>query len=127
MRRRGTPELLVATLILVLIGWYIWYTHSVIVELRADAQRSTAMYARVYHAISDTTRAATNEALFDLSRSITEQGVPLIVIDPQNVVSAHANLPFDTPNPVLDDDPRVKNYVSVLAQQHAPIVDTLIG
>ena len=35
MRRRGTPELLVATLILVLIGWYVWYTHSVYVDLQA--------------------------------------------------------------------------------------------
>src|SRR5262249_7517265 len=51
----------------------------------------------------------------------------LIVIDPQNVVSAHANLPFDSPTPVADDDPRVRNYVRVLAGQHRPIVDTLIG
>jgi signal transduction histidine kinase len=127
MRRRGTPELLVATAILVLIGWYVWYTHSVIVDLRADAERSTEMYARVYHAFADTTPGALNEALFGLSRNITEQGVPLIVIDPHDVISAHANLPFDKPTPVPDDDPRVRDYARVLAKQRAPIVDPLIG
>jgi signal transduction histidine kinase len=127
MRRRGTPELLVATLILVLIGWYIWYTHSVIVNLRADAVRSTNMYARVYHAFADTTSGATTEALLDLSKSITDQGVPLILTDAHDVPSAHANLPFDGPTRVPDDDPRVRDYVRVLAKQHPPIVDSLIG
>jgi signal transduction histidine kinase len=126
MRRRGTPELLVATLILVLIGWYVWYTHSVIVELRADAARSSEMYARVYHAFADTTPGAMNQALFDLSQSITEQGVPLIVTDAHDVPSAHANL-FKGDAHVLDDDPRVREYVRVLAKLHPPIVDSLIG
>jgi signal transduction histidine kinase len=127
MRRRGTPELLVATLILVLIGWYVWYTHSVIVELRADAERSSEMYARVYHAFADTTPGAMNEALLELSKSITEQGVPLILTDARDVPSAHANLPFDASARVPDDDPRVRDYVRVLAKQHPPIVDPLIG
>jgi len=126
MRRRGTPELLVATLILVLIGWYVWYTHSVIVELRADAVRSTAMYARVYHAFADTTPGAMNEALFDLSRSITEQGVPLIWTDMHDTPVAHANL-FKGDVQVPDDDPRVREHLRALAKQHPPIVDSLIG
>jgi signal transduction histidine kinase len=127
MRRRGTPELLVATLILGLIGWYVWYTHSVYVDLQADAKRSTDMYARVYHAFADTTPGATNAALLDLSRSITEQGVPLILTDAHDVPSFHANLPFDHPSPVPDDDPRVRDYVRVLAMAHSPIVDPLFG
>src|SRR5262245_42029814 len=126
MRRRSTPELLVATLILVLIGWYVWYTHSVIVELRADAERSSEMYARVYHAFADTTPGALNEALLELSKSITEQGVPLILTDAHDVPAYHANLPFDRPTPVPDDDPRVRDYVRVLAKEHPPIVDSLI-
>jgi signal transduction histidine kinase len=127
MRRRGTPELLVATLILVLIGWYIWYTHSVIVQLRADAARSTEMYARVFHAFADTTPGATNEALLDLSRSITEQGVPLIWTDARDTPLGHANLPFDGATRVPEEDPRVRDYVHVLSKQHSPIVDPLIG
>ena len=49
--RRGKPELLVATLLLLLLGSYVWYTQRVIVDLRADARRSSEMYARVFRAL----------------------------------------------------------------------------
>ena len=39
--RRSKPEMLVATLFLVLLGSYVWYTQRVIVDLRADARRPT--------------------------------------------------------------------------------------
>jgi signal transduction histidine kinase len=127
MRRRGTPELLVATLILALIGWYVWYTHSVYVDLQADARRSTDMYRRIYHAFADTTPGATNAALLDLSKSIRDQGVPLIWTDSKDTPEGHENLPFDENGQVPEDDPRVRAYIPVLAKQHAPIVDSLIG
>jgi hypothetical protein len=38
--RRSKSEMLVATLFLVLLGSYVWYTQRVIVDLRADARRS---------------------------------------------------------------------------------------
>jgi signal transduction histidine kinase len=127
MRRRGTPELLVATLILVLIGWYVWYTHSVYVRLQADAKRSTDMYARVFHALADTTQGATTAALLDLSRNIRDQGVPLIWTDTRDSIGDHANLPFERNGRVPDDDPRIREYIRVLAKEHPPIVDTLFG
>src|SRR5262249_9070528 len=127
LRRRGTPELLVATAILILIGWYVWYTHSVIVDLRANAARSTEMYARVFHAFADTMPGASNAALLDLSQNIRDQGVPLIWTDTRDSIGGHANLPFEKHGAVSDDDPRVREYVGVLARQHPPIVDPLIG
>src|SRR6185437_10753893 len=42
--RRGKPELLVATLILLLLASYIGYTQRVVTNLRADARRTSAMY-----------------------------------------------------------------------------------
>ena len=125
--RRGTPELLVATLVLVLLGSYVWYTRNVIVDLQADARRSSLMYARVFRAFGDSTPGATDAALLDLVKSIQAQGVPLILTDTKGVVAGHANLPFDEPEPVADNDPRVRAYISVLARQHPPIVDSLIG
>ncbi len=126
--RRGKPELLVATLILLLLASYIAYTQRVVADLRADARRSSAMYARVFRAFSDSAPGGDLPALLDLSRSITEQGVPLILTDLHDTPAGHANLPFDAPGkPVRQDDPRVKNYIAVLAAQHPPIVDSLIG
>src|SRR5215207_6587001 len=126
--RRGTPELLVAALLLLLLGCYLWYTQRVIVVLRADAKRSSEMFSRIYRALGDRTPGAETQALTDLSMSIREQGVPLILTDRDGVPAGHANLPFDEPGlPVPNDDPRVREYVAVLAAQHPPIVDSLIG
>jgi signal transduction histidine kinase len=126
--RRSTPEVLVATLILVLLGTYVWYTQRVVVDFQHDAKLSSQMYARVFHAFGDTTAGAGSAALLDLSKSIQAQGVPLIVTDTKGTVAGHANLPFDNgDHPVSDDDPRVINYIPILAAQHPPIVDSLTG
>lgn len=126
--RRSKPELLVATLLLLLLGWYVWYTHTVIQDLRADARRSSDMYARVFHAFADSSAGAETQALLDLASSIREQGVPLILTDRHGTPAAHANLPFDTKeDSVPNDDPRVRAYVDILAKRHPPIVDSLIG
>ncbi|HEY2897864.1 MAG TPA: hypothetical protein VGJ12_12060, partial [Gemmatimonadaceae bacterium] len=126
--RRGKPELLVATLILLLLASYIGYTQRVVADLRADARRSSAMYARVFHAFADSTPGGEITALLDLSKSITDQGVPLILTDLHDNPAGHANLPFDLPgHPVRHDDPRVRQYISILAAEHSPIVDPLIG
>lgn len=127
MRGRGRSEMLVAALILILLGSYVWYTQRVIVDLRADARRSTEMYARVFRAFADSSRGSMDAALVDLSRSIQAQGVPLVVTDPTGVVAAHANLPFDPANALADTDTRIKQYVAVLEAEHPPIADSLIG
>ena len=115
--RRSKPELLVATLLLLLLGWYVWYTHSVIEDLRADARRTSDMYARVFHAFADTSTGAETQALLGLARSIREQGVPLILTDHKGDAAGHANLPFDTKgDTVPNDDPRVRAYIDVLAE-----------
>src|SRR5215208_1546395 len=125
--RRGTPEVLVATLILLLLGSYVWYTRSVAKTLRADAKRSSEMYARVYRAFGSTVPGAQDEALIDLSQSIREQGVPLILVGPDGAVGGHANLPFDKAGTAPLDDPRVRAYIPVLAAQNPPVVDSVIG
>ncbi len=125
--RRGTPEVLVATLILLLLGSYVWYTHGVAKRLRADAKRTTQMYARVYRAFGNSPSGSQDLALLELSQSITEQGVPLIQVNAEGDVAGHANLPFDRPTPVQDDDPRVRAYIPVLASQNEPVVDSVIG
>jgi signal transduction histidine kinase len=126
--RRGKPELLVATLMLLLLGSYVWYTQRVLAGLRRDAAISGEMYRRVYHALNDPDSGAADAALFDLSRSIQAQGVPLIVTDFRGSVGGHANLPFEDPaHPVRDDDPRVAQYIPILQAEHRPIVDTIIA
>src|SRR4051812_12089167 len=104
--RRGTPELLVATLITLLLGSYVWYTRGVVTTLRADAKRSSEMYARVFHAFGDTTAGAQDQALVDLVQSIKDQGVPLILINAEGMAAGHANLPVDPRSTLPAGDPR---------------------
>jgi signal transduction histidine kinase len=86
------------------------------------------MYQRVYRAFADSSPGAEDQALLDLSQSIREQGVPLVVLDAKGHPSAHANLPFDrSGTSVSDDDPRIADYASVLAKEHPPISDSIIG
>jgi signal transduction histidine kinase len=125
--RRGGPERLVAILMLLLLGSYVWYTRRVVVDISASSKRSSEMFIRVYRAFGDTTQAGEIQALIELQQSIKDQGVPLIWTDLGDIPHGHANLPFDKSHPVGDDDPRVRDYVSLLARQHPPIVDTLIG
>src|SRR5256714_12039325 len=104
--RRGSPELLLAALIALLLGSILWYTHHVVGDLRREAERSSRIYARIYHALCDTTEGAGTQALLGLSRSIVEQGVPVIVTDALGNPTAAANLPFDVTD--VTKDPRLR-------------------
>ncbi|HEY5219986.1 MAG TPA: HAMP domain-containing sensor histidine kinase, partial [Gemmatimonadaceae bacterium] len=66
------------------------------------------------------------QALFETSRDIREQGVPLIVTDTAGRPLAHANLPFDSRDVLANDDPRVRAYLHVLDDQNAPVEDALL-
>jgi signal transduction histidine kinase len=121
--RRGAPELLVALVLAILLASYVMYTQRVVRELRREALRSSRMYARVFRAQSDTSEGAGTQALFDLSKSIVEQGVPLIVTDSAGRPTAQANLPVD----VASDELKVRDYVRELDRQNAPVVDSLVG
>jgi signal transduction histidine kinase len=121
--RRGAPELLVGLVLAVLLASYVVYTQRVVRELRREALRSSRMYARVFRAQSDTNEGAGTQALFDLSKSIVEQGVPLIVTDSAGRPTAQANLPAE----VESDPGAVRAYVRELDRQNAPVVDSLVG
>lgn len=121
--RRGAPERLVVLFLAILLSSYVLYTQRVVRELRHEALRSSRMYARVFRAQSDTNEAAGTQALLDLSKSIVEQGVPLIVTDSAGRPTAHANLPAD----VAADEGRVRLYLRDLDRQNAPVVDSLVG
>jgi signal transduction histidine kinase len=121
--RRGAPEVLVASLIVLLLGSYVFYTQRVVNSLRLAAARSSSMYSRVFRALGDTTEGAPLQALLDISRDIREQGVPLIVTDSTGTPRFHANLPFDPHDSLREDAAAVRAYVAVLDRQNPPVVE----
>ena len=123
--RRGSPELIFAALIALLLGSIVWYTQRVVADLRLEAERFSRMYARIYRALGDTTEGAGTQALLGLSRSIVDQGVPIIVTDPTGNPTAAANLPFEVAD--VSRDPRVRAYVGRLDAENPPVVDPVLG
>ncbi len=121
--RRGAPELLVGLLLVLLLASYVVYTQRVVHDLRREALRSSRLYARVFRAQTDTSEGSSTQALFELSKSVVEQGVPLIVTDASGRPTAVANLPAG----VAASDSRVREYVAELDRQNAPVVDSLVG
>ena len=121
--RRGAPELLVGLFLAMLLASYVLYTQRVVHDLQREGLRASRMYARVFRAQSDTSEGAGTQALFDLSKSIVEQGVPLIVTDSAGRPTAHANLPVE----IAGSDSAVRDYVRQLDRENAPVVDSIAG
>jgi signal transduction histidine kinase len=122
--RRGAPEVIVGILLAVLLASYVVYTRRVVRDLRIEAERSSRMYARVLRAQTDTSADAGTEALFDLTRSITAQGVPIIVTDVHGRPTYHANLPLDS---TQDEQTQLRRFVRELDRQNTPVADSLVG
>src|SRR3954463_2906130 len=113
--RRGAPELVVGVLLVVLLSSYVVYTRRGVRALRAEAQRSSLMYARVLRAQTDTSADAGTRALFDLTQSITAQGVPIVFPDVRGRPTYHANLPLD---PAQDEQTQLRRFVVQLDRQN---------
>ncbi|CAN5878176.1 hypothetical protein BH11GEM1_BH11GEM1_26370 [soil metagenome] len=121
--RRGLPELVVAFLFAVLLSSYVIFTREVVRDLRAEGKRTTEMYARVFRGLVDTTETASTQALSDLSKSIREQGVPLIVTDRSGKPGPRANVPAG----VAGYDARLRAFAHELDLENPPVVDSLVG
>jgi len=122
--RRGAPELVVGLLLAVLLSSYVVYTRRVVRDLRAEAQRSSVMYARVLRAQTDTSADAGTQALFDLTKSIIAQGVPIVVTDVRGRPTYHANLALDS---TQDEQTQLRRFVGELDRQNTPVTDSLVG
>ena len=94
--RRLAPVTLITIGVLALLTWYVIYTRGVVRELRREASRVGLMYARVYNGLTDPNPDGATSALLDLSRSIRESGVPMILTDVQGRPTDTANLPFSS-------------------------------
>src|SRR3954471_3932539 len=121
--RRGVPELVLGLLFALLLTSYIVFTQQVVRDIKGEGKRTSEMYARVFRAQIDTTESASTQALFDLSRSIREEGVPLVVTDRSGVPTSSANIP----NEIVSDDSLLRAYIHDLDQQNPPVVDSIIG
>ena len=121
--RRLAPVTITSVCVAALLVWYVIYTQSVVRELRHEASRVGIMYARVYDGLNDPGPDAANAALLDLSRHITESGVPLVITDSKGRPTAAANLPRDLPL----SSPDIQEFIRALDRQNRPISEGDMG
>lgn len=115
--RRFAPVTVASLSVAALLVWYVIYTQGVVRELRREASRVGSMYARVYDGLNDPSADAATTALLDLSRSIRESGVPLIITDSRGNPTDTANLPS-----VMELNSReLREFVTALDRQNKPI------
>ena len=97
-----------ATLFLVLFGWYLIYTQSLMVGLNENQALTSEVFSIVQELIQDTGGSETSDAsgrlrnvrgfenpLFELQEVIIRSGIPMIWISPADSVLSVENLPFD--------------------------------
>jgi signal transduction histidine kinase len=122
--RRNAPVFVVAAGMLTLLVAFVWYSQSVLGQLRTEAKQTATTYARVVGSLSDTTSdaAAMLLARADIVESLKELHVPVILTTRNGDVQATANLPFD------DDvqSAHTRAYADTLDAQNAPIVGPLV-
>ena len=131
--RRGASFFVVTVGVVLLLGSYIVYTQSVVVELRHEAERSGRLYARVYEALADP-GADASAALLDMSRAIGESKVPVLVTDADGNLAAAVNTPFDKlasggtrVDPRLQGNEALRRYIAKLDRENQPIAEQGVG
>lgn len=122
MRRNRWPVAL-ATLFVLLLGWYLVYTAQIVRALRADAETLTRIFAEVQAGIADPDPARADEALFRLQGIILESRVPLVLTGPRDTVLTAENLPFEVDLGTAEGQARVQAYVRRLDLRNPPVGD----
>jgi signal transduction histidine kinase len=110
-----------ATLFVLLLGWYVVYTQQIVRALRADAETLTRIFVEVQQGLSSTDPTAEVEALVRLQRAIIESEVPLVNTGPGDTVLAVENLPFEVDLETREGQEQVRAYVRRLDLRHPPV------
>jgi signal transduction histidine kinase len=112
-----------ATLFLLLLGWYLLYTQQVLDTVQGNSELLSRIYTEVQEGIVSQDLGSETQALLELQRIVSDAGVPLVVMGPGDTVLTHVNLPFKVDDQTVDGQQRIRAYVRRLDEEHAPIGD----
>lgn len=113
-----------ATLFLLLLGWYVLYTQEIVRALRANAVTLTQIFAEVQQGLSSTDPAEEVDALFRLQSIIIESEMPIIHTGPGDTVYAVRNLPFEVDLEAAEGQGRALEYARSLDELHRPVASS---
>ena len=112
-----------STLFVVLLGWYLIYSQSMVEALRTNTNTLTQVFAEVNEALIDPDPRRADDALFRLQGMIRNTGIPMVLMGPQDTVISVENLPFDVDLSTPSGQARVRSYVDRLDVRNSPVGD----
>jgi signal transduction histidine kinase len=112
-----------ATLFVILLGSYVVYSFEIVQALRSEAGTLTEIYSEIQDALSDTTAARAEDALYRLQTKVIQSGVPLILTGPNDDTILDArnlgvNVDLNTPQ----GQKRVREIMRGLDERHPPVL-----
>jgi signal transduction histidine kinase len=111
----------VATLFVLLLGWYLVYTQQIVRSLQANVATLMEIYAEVQQGLTSPDPGRADDALFRLQTIIREADVPLVLTGPRDTVLAATNMPFQADIRTPEGQERVRAYVRRLDARRPPI------
>jgi signal transduction histidine kinase len=127
MQRRHWPTVL-GVLAVATLAWYLLYTELLVRQLRHETAVQTRIYARILGALNDPRDGVAEGALLDLSETMQQLGIPIVLTDEDGVPTAVSNVPFMQDGSVPPEDAnRVGAYARQLARSNPPIVEPGLG
>ena len=110
-----------ATLFVMLLGWYLLYTQQLFRRVQENSELLSRIYTEVQEGLVSQDQTEVTQSLLELQRIVTESGVPLVVMGPTDTVLNHVNLPFEVDIGTAEGQERVRAYVSKLDEEHSPV------
>jgi signal transduction histidine kinase len=112
-----------ATLFVLLLGWYLLYTQQVVRRVQANSALLSRIYTEVQEGLVSQDPTSEIQALLELQRIVREAGVPLVVMGPGDTVLTHVNLPFEVDEQTPEGQERIRAYVRRLDAENPPVGD----
>ncbi len=112
-----------ATLFVLLLGWWLLYTQQIIQRVEDDSAFVSHMFAVVQKGLLAPDQTRETQALFELQEMVVATGVPLVVMGPADTVLYHANLDFDVDELSPEGQDEIRAYVRTLDAVNAPVGD----
>ena len=112
-----------ATLFLLLLGWWVLYTRTIVERVEENAALLARIFAEVQEGVLAQNQTRETQALFNLQNMVVETGVPLVVMGAADTVLVHANLPFEADERTVEGQDEIRAYVRTLDVMNPPIGD----
>ena len=112
-----------ATMFLVLLGWYLVYTESIVRALEDNAERLSEIYHEVQAGLATMDQSSAITAMFNLQGIIIESGVPLVITGPGGLATAFENLDFEVDLDSPEGQREILAYTRSLDAAHPPVGD----